>query len=555
MRGSVFLAALFLAPFVRCVENYESYLAKTEILSVAVGITVIGVLLCSGRFHFFKAAPVPALTALLSFCSFRLFVSQAPGLGISNLLGMVLLLLVIQWTANEKHDEFLLKKVLIVQGWIMLIALSWLAASQIPGGMVWDPSRFFWSVPNIDFSESFFTGRNYYAVYAGFISLLLYGRYRIKVLPLLLLGSGIALGSRTVAVALCVVACGRVVTRYSGISHSRLYSLILACGLTACLMVSSGGESAFRHASFQSRIMAWKSCLYQTRKNPLFGTGGGSFQRELSGNYPRFDAKVALTRDRMKFAHNDYLEILGENGIIGFVLFIAFCISCLKTVDRNSADAVLFLLLCGLTDIPGQMGHCVFLFGVVLGMDLAAGQRVDTSGGMIKAAVILLSLWAVSTSIAFLYSQHSLGQALRMQTGREKKLERAMLLRPWHTDTLIWNARQSVKAGNLQRAAELCVRALAADPWNHDVHFEYGSVLMLLKKFKEASEHFDQYRILEDDSRAGHTRLLHMIEAYYHAGRKQDVMKIVDALDQRAPDLAWRALDRISRWEQTNMQK
>jgi O-antigen ligase len=72
------------------------------------------------------------------------------------------------------------------------------------------------------------------------------------------------------------------------------------------------------------RFIIWKSAFEIARKNILVGVGIGDVRTELSSEYKRIgEEKMATERFN---AHNQFLEVLVENGIIGLVLFVSIFI-------------------------------------------------------------------------------------------------------------------------------------------------------------------------------------------------------------------------------------
>lgn len=69
----------------------------------------------------------------------------------------------------------------------------------------------------------------------------------------------------------------------------------------------------------ESRQAYWEAALSMTADNPLLGVGPGRFGEE-SADYIRDNPLVASN----PVVHNSYLEILAENGILAFTLFLAF---------------------------------------------------------------------------------------------------------------------------------------------------------------------------------------------------------------------------------------
>jgi len=73
------------------------------------------------------------------------------------------------------------------------------------------------------------------------------------------------------------------------------------------------------------RILIWESSLKIARKNLLLGVGIGDVRTELAQEYERI-GEVAMAKERLN-AHNQFLEVLLENGIIGLLLFISIFVS------------------------------------------------------------------------------------------------------------------------------------------------------------------------------------------------------------------------------------
>jgi len=69
------------------------------------------------------------------------------------------------------------------------------------------------------------------------------------------------------------------------------------------------------------RILIWKSAIILSGKNLLFGQGIGDAREELSREYERIGA-FEMAKERLN-AHNQFLEVLLENGIIGLIIFLS----------------------------------------------------------------------------------------------------------------------------------------------------------------------------------------------------------------------------------------
>jgi O-antigen ligase len=114
----------------------------------------------------------------------------------------------------------------------------------------------------------------------------------------------------------------------------RLKSLAVRAGLAVALLVSLfigvlalGGELSINRLIVDSvntndpttgRAHFWAVTLDIIKAHPLLGTGLGAF----GVIYTRFDTRNGLFR--LEQAHNDYLQVLSDGGIIGAALALAF---------------------------------------------------------------------------------------------------------------------------------------------------------------------------------------------------------------------------------------
>ena len=115
---------------------------------------------------------------------------------------------------------------------------------------------------------------------------------------------------------------------------SRLKAVALRLGLASALLVSLfigvlmlGGEMSVNRLIVDSvntndpttgRAHFWSVTLQIIRAHPLIGTGLGAF----GVVYTKFDSRNGLFR--LEQAHNDYLQVLSDGGIIGAALALAF---------------------------------------------------------------------------------------------------------------------------------------------------------------------------------------------------------------------------------------
>lgn len=126
--------------------------------------------------------------------------------------------------------------------------------------------------------------------------------------------------------------------------------------------------------SLRSRILGWKATLEIVKGSPLLGTGLGTFPQAWKLHYPPGTAAV------WHEAHNDYLQVLAEAGVVGFALF-AFALgifawrhlrpALLELGERGSHGAggavtgIVGAALHSFVDFPLQIVGCAALFVVL----------------------------------------------------------------------------------------------------------------------------------------------------------------------------------------------
>ena len=74
--------------------------------------------------------------------------------------------------------------------------------------------------------------------------------------------------------------------------------------------------------SSTGRIAAWYAAINIFRHHPLFGVGNGNFSGHMIAFYQRLGFDPRTVGVFVLHAHNLYLAILSENGILGFQILI-----------------------------------------------------------------------------------------------------------------------------------------------------------------------------------------------------------------------------------------
>ncbi len=144
-----------------------------------------------------------------------------------------------------------------------------------------------------------------------------------------------------------------------------------------------------------SRTELWKDALVMIKDFPLFGSGLGTFGYA----YPLYKLSVEKPLVYLH-AHNDYLELISETGILGFASLMAalglFLYTSLKSLTRLAGEedyfrffillgaltGVFSILLHGLVDFNMQIPSNALYFSFLIGLSAGAGSGGGEGGGI-----------------------------------------------------------------------------------------------------------------------------------------------------------------------------
>jgi O-antigen ligase/tetratricopeptide (TPR) repeat protein len=114
------------------------------------------------------------------------------------------------------------------------------------------------------------------------------------------------------------------------------------------------------HGSVFMRIHTWEATLGMIKGSPILGTGLGTFQIYFPGfKYLGFESDVRI--GNVLHAHNEYLEIWAEMGLLGLVVFLWLAVSFFRHTLRNLKEGREGLIALGLiSGIAGVLVDSLF---------------------------------------------------------------------------------------------------------------------------------------------------------------------------------------------------
>lgn len=124
---------------------------------------------------------------------------------------------------------------------------------------------------------------------------------------------------------------------YNQIALKAVLTLVLIASVVAGSFFVGGDSSLTRLAETASsenfstdRTQIWSVTLQIIKNNPIFGAGIGAF----GVAYTAFDTNSGL--ERVEQAHNDYLQVFADAGIIGLLIGLFFLFQLFRTGWKNS---------------------------------------------------------------------------------------------------------------------------------------------------------------------------------------------------------------------------
>lgn len=249
------------------------------------------------------------------------------------------------------------------------------------------------------------------------------------------------------------------------------------------------------------RGLVWRVTLDMIRAHPVLGIGTGAFARDyLEWQRQRFladgdDALLAYGGNARE-THNEYLQILAENGIAGFLPFAGFLVALLA--------AVLLPSRAGTASGSGLATHALFAgcAGILAEALLAFPFRVPVSGALLFAFAGIA--WARALN------EHAPGGTPARVTSAVAPLPATALTSvalalaflvaiDVVSDISVMTGQERMKYGLHPEAVPHLTRAVRFNPYRGDARFLLGSCLLALGRDDEAEAQLSVALTLTND--------------------------------------------------------
>src|SRR5215204_4113467 len=254
------------------------------------------------------------------------------------------------------------------------------------------------------------------------------------------------------------------------------------------------GPGRIINASSSSRWLWWKEAWQAFEKQPLHGTGAGTFavtHRLLREN------SIVVTEP-----HNVPLQFLSETGIVGSGLFLAFLAAAavgvvravhrLEGIEQAAGVALSVLavayLLHSLVDFDWDFVTVSTPFFMSVGVLLGGGVVREAPRPWLAPLPVVGALAITLSLLTPWFAQRDSDAAISaLADGRPARAYRvagdARSLNPLALDPLFWQAAALVQLGDLQGARKVYIDAVRLQPLNWRAWLELG-------KFEKGQEDY-----------------------------------------------------------------
>lgn len=193
-----------------------------------------------------------------------------------------------------------------------------------------------------------------------------------------------------ISLAIALLVMNIALVRRGRLSKKTLFILPLLAALIFSFIYSNRDEISKRmetistmqkgETSIQGRFKIWQGALGMIREHPFFGVGIGDF------DWGFYRYRPEGFNGRAVYAHNDYLHMATEMGILApFIMLWIFIIAISTGLRKNSrslmlgcATGILSLSLHGLVDFNFHIPANMLLFTVYLAIVMSKGETRRT---------------------------------------------------------------------------------------------------------------------------------------------------------------------------------
>jgi tetratricopeptide (TPR) repeat protein len=239
------------------------------------------------------------------------------------------------------------------------------------------------------------------------------------------------------------------------------------------------------------RLNIWRSTLQMIKKeNTLFGIGLDYFKYSYPAYRDKEEYRISGSGSRVRYAHNEYLQITAELGIIGLIIFTFIIwrvfitireILCKKNTDREIflialglTGSVISILIHSISSFPIRNPASGYTFFIFLGMLFLINKKPEQESKKIpKPFIFFIFILCIFGFLVYLFQFRSELYLYKSRFSFSRKKFRQALKYSNETssvfvipdDNLIQQASCNISLGNYEKAEKTLLKIIKSNPY------------------------------------------------------------------------------------------
>jgi len=145
-----------------------------------------------------------------------------------------------------------------------------------------------------------------------------------------------------------------------------------------------------KKSSVEERIFKWRVGIEIFKGNPLLGTGTGGVKTNFAIFQAKVEKKLNLPSTSESKIHNDWIQLLAETGILGFVSFLFLLVySLLKNRDAEAKLSLMAFVFDAMTNFPLELAPSLLVFSFALSFTGEKKQKLHSLALLLVSGIAL----------------------------------------------------------------------------------------------------------------------------------------------------------------------
>lgn len=299
---------------------------------------------------------------------------------------------------------------------------------------------------------------------------------------------------------------------------------------------AQAGVFQFEPGTLNSRILIWKTSLEMIKSRPISGYGTGNFENAYYKLASEREGVLVPSNLRVDKAHNEFIEIAVENGIVGlflflFLIFTIYKMSWLVLKEKNNRHNEGFITAFAIASISGILVNslasfplqttsgCFFFFlncGILSRTYFVSFKQAPFEKKFNYPGIVFLCMAAMCAVIVFsfaaLYSSYSLKKSkdfMRAAVSKQNPVfwliaemyaKNAISYNPFSIDAYYHLGKVYLVGNELEKAQNCFTKALRFNPYSEQIFLNLGIVEQRKKNYAKAEEYLLKALAINDNN-------------------------------------------------------